>query len=70
MGEVAAVMYDGIRRARPPGQGSLIMPDPPLSACSLNRSHARGKGGNTADTEPPGRNGELANNLGAMMGTK
>lgn len=35
MGVVAAVMYDGMRRARPPGQGSLIMPDPP---CLLAQS--------------------------------
>lgn len=37
MGEVAAVMYDGMRRARPPGQGSLIMPDAP---CLLAQSVA------------------------------
>lgn len=37
MGEVAAVVYDGMQRARPPRQGSLIMPDPP---CLLAQSIA------------------------------
>lgn len=74
MGEVAAVMYDGMQRARPPGQGSLIMPNRPSLLAQSAAGAAQGNGGNTARRhfEPAGRtgNGELANNLGTRMGTK